>query len=104
VRRDVRVECSSDVTSCLEIWRKYLLKIAPLDLSDTKSPDYRDQHMGVNAWEGIGKELKIKHKFYVTSREVRIVCPRLMCIISNLQADMIRHLMLTVNIGDHTLQ
>jgi len=29
-------------------------------LYDTKSPDYRDQHMGANAWEGIGKETKIK--------------------------------------------
>jgi len=29
-------------------------------LYDTKSPDYRDQHMRANAWEGIGKELKIK--------------------------------------------
>jgi len=27
---------------------------------DTKSPDYRDQHMRANTWEGIGKELKIK--------------------------------------------
>ena len=44
---------------------------------DTKSPDYRDQHMRANAWEGIGKELKIKCKFYVSSRDVRIVCPRL---------------------------
>ena len=44
---------------------------------DTKSPDYRDQHMRANAWEGIGKELKIKLKFYVSSRDVRIVCPRL---------------------------
>jgi len=33
--------------------------------------------MRANAWEGIGKELKIKHKFYVISRDVRIVCPRL---------------------------
>jgi hypothetical protein len=24
---------------------------------DTKSPDYRDQHMRANAWEEIGKEL-----------------------------------------------
>jgi len=32
-------------------------------LYDTKSPDYRDQHMRVYAWEGIGKELKIKCKF-----------------------------------------
>jgi len=46
-------------------------------LYDTKSPDYRDQHMRANAWEGIGKELKIKLKFYVSSRDVRIVCPRL---------------------------
>jgi len=29
-------------------------------LYDTKSPDYKDQHMIGNAWEGIGKELKIK--------------------------------------------
>ena len=29
-------------------------------LYDTKSPDYRDQQMRANAWEGIGKELKIK--------------------------------------------
>jgi len=46
-------------------------------LYDTKSPDYRDQHMRANAWKGIGKELKIKRKFYVSSRDVRIVCPRL---------------------------
>ena len=38
-------------------------------LYDTKSPDYRDRHMRANAWEGIGKELKIKHKFYVSSRD-----------------------------------
>ena len=44
-------------------------------LYDTKSPDYRDQHMRANAWEGIGKELKIKRKFYVSSHDVRIVCP-----------------------------
>jgi len=43
----------------------------------TKSPDYRDQRMRANAWEGIGKELKIKREFYVNSRDVRIVCPRL---------------------------
>jgi len=35
-------------------------------LYDTKSPDYRDQHMRANAWEGIEKELKIKRKFYVS--------------------------------------
>jgi hypothetical protein len=33
--------------------------------------------MRTNTWEGIGKELKIKHKFYVRLRDVRIVCPRL---------------------------
>jgi hypothetical protein len=42
-------------------------------LDDTKSPDYRDQHMGANAWEGVGKEVKIKRKFYMSSRDVRIV-------------------------------
>jgi hypothetical protein len=31
-------------------------------LYDTKSPDYRYKHMAVNAWEKIGKELKIKPK------------------------------------------
>ena len=34
-------------------------------LYDAKSPDYRDQHMRANAWEEIGKELKIKCKFYI---------------------------------------
>jgi hypothetical protein len=31
-------------------------------LYDTKSPDYRDQHMRANAREEIGKELKIKRE------------------------------------------
>jgi hypothetical protein len=31
-------------------------------LYDTKAPDYRDQQMRANAWEEIGKELKIKRK------------------------------------------
>jgi len=31
--------------------------------------------MRANEWQGIGKELKIKRKFYVSSRDVRIVCP-----------------------------
>jgi hypothetical protein len=44
-------------------------------LYDTKSPDYRDQHMRANAWEGMGKELKIKRKFYVSLHDVRIVSP-----------------------------
>jgi hypothetical protein len=47
----------------------------PTFLYDTKSPDYRDQHMRANTWKGIGKELKIKRKFYVSSRDVRIVRP-----------------------------
>jgi len=29
-------------------------------LYDTKSPDYRDQHMKANGWKGIGKKLKRK--------------------------------------------
>jgi hypothetical protein len=63
VRCDVRVERSSDVTSCFQKWRKFLLKTVSQRtfLYDTKSPDYRDQHMRrANAWEGIGKELEIK--------------------------------------------
>jgi hypothetical protein len=52
-------------------------KVRQTFLYDTKSPDYRDQHMRANAWEGIGKELKIKRKFYVSPRNVRLVCPRL---------------------------
>jgi hypothetical protein len=31
-------------------------------LYDTKSPDYRDQHMRANAWEETVKELKIKRE------------------------------------------
>jgi hypothetical protein len=50
-------------------------------LYDTKSPDYREQHMRANAWEGIGKELKIKRELYVSSRDVRVVCPRLKSLI-----------------------
>jgi hypothetical protein len=46
-------------------------------LYDTKSPDYRDQHMRANALKGIGKELKIKRKFYVSLLDVRIVFPAL---------------------------
>jgi hypothetical protein len=78
VRRDVRVKCSLDFTSCFQKWRKCLLKkCANGTFYDTKSPDYRDQHERANAWEGIGKELKIKRKIYVSSRDVRIVCPQL---------------------------
>ena len=51
VRRDVCVERSSDVTSCFQKWRKCLLKkCANGPFYDTKSPDYRDQHMRANAW------------------------------------------------------
>jgi hypothetical protein len=46
-------------------------------LYDTESPDYTDQQTRANAWEGIGKELKIKREFYVSARDVRVVCPRL---------------------------
>jgi hypothetical protein len=34
-------------------------------LYDTKSPDYRDQHMTAKPWEGIEKELKIKYTFHL---------------------------------------
>jgi hypothetical protein len=64
VRHDVRVECSS--TLLLVVSRNGGIacwKSAPTDfLYDTKSPDYRDQHMTANVWEEIGKELKIKRK------------------------------------------
>jgi hypothetical protein len=53
-------------------------------LYDTKSPDYRHQHMRYNAWEGIGKELKLKRNFCVSLRDVRIVCPWLKIILVNL--------------------
>ena len=33
--------------------------------------------MRANVWEGIGQEMKIKRTFYVSTRDVRIVCPRL---------------------------
>jgi hypothetical protein len=84
VRRDVRVERSSDVTSFFQKWRKYLLEKVrqPTFSYDTMSSEYRDQHMRANAWEGIGKELKIKRKFYVftcmcdvSSRDMKKVCP-----------------------------
>jgi hypothetical protein len=79
VRRDVPVELSSDVTSCFsEMGETLIGKVRQRTfLYDTKSLDYRDQHMRANAWEGIGKKLKIKCKYYVSSRDVRIVCPRL---------------------------
>ena len=40
-------------------------------------PVYRDGHVRTNAWEGIGKELKIKRKFHIfpCMCDVRIVCP-----------------------------
>jgi len=51
VRRDVRVEMEEMLTE----------KVRQRTFScDTKSPDYTEQHMRANAWEGIGKELKIK--------------------------------------------
>jgi hypothetical protein len=37
-------------------------------LHDTKSPDYRDQYMRANAWEGIGKELKIISVIHLLAR------------------------------------
>jgi len=62
---------SWDVTMCRALFRLYQLfsemeetlieKVSQRTfLYDTKSPDYRDQYMRANAWEGIGMELKIK--------------------------------------------
>ena len=86
VRRDVRVEHSSDVVTSFfpEMEEILIEKVCQQNfLYATKSLDYIDQHMRANAWEGIGKELKIKCKFYVftcmwdvSSRDVRIVCSR----------------------------
>jgi hypothetical protein len=46
-----------------EIEEKLIEKVRQrTSLFDTKPPDYRDQHMRANAWEEIGKELKIKRK------------------------------------------
>jgi hypothetical protein len=77
MRRYIRVEHSSKEEILIEKMRQWTF------LYDTKSPDYRDQHMRANTGEGIGKELKIKHKFYVFTcmcdvsvLDVRIVCPR----------------------------
>jgi hypothetical protein len=39
--------------------------------------------MGANAWGRIRKELKIKLKFYVSSRDVRIGCPRFKIVTEN---------------------
>jgi len=79
MRRDVRVERTSDVYQLFPEMEETLIeKVCQRTfLYDTKSPDYRDQHMRANAWEGIGKGLKIKRKFYMSSHDVRIVCPRL---------------------------
>jgi hypothetical protein len=46
--------------------------------------------MRTNAWEGKRKELKIERKFYVRSRDVRMVCPRFRCLLSDVKAD-VRH-------------
>jgi hypothetical protein len=47
---------------------------------DTTSPDYGDQHMRANVWKAVGEEMNIKREFYVSSCDVRIVCPRLNCL------------------------
>jgi len=79
LRRDVRVKLSSDVTSCLQKRMKCLLKKC------ANGPFYMTpshQIIEISIWEpthrkGLGRSLKIKRKFYVSSRDVRIVCPRL---------------------------
>jgi hypothetical protein len=61
-------------------------------LYDTKSPDYRDQHMRANAWEEIGKDL--------SSRDVRIGCPRLKTILP----DKTRHNSMKIGLKLYLLQ
>jgi hypothetical protein len=64
VRRDVHVECSSTLLPVVSrnggnaYWKLRQRNF----LYDTKSPDYRNQNMRANAWEEIGKKLKIKCK------------------------------------------
>jgi hypothetical protein len=41
------------------------------------TPSHHIIEISINAWEGTGKELKIKSKFYVSSRDVRVMRPRL---------------------------
>ena len=86
VRRDVccRALCRCCYQLFPEIEEMLIEKLCQRTfLYDAKSPDYRDQHMRASEWEGTGKELKINCKFYVftcicevSSRDVRIVCPR----------------------------
>ena len=52
-------------------------KCANVPFYITPSHQIIEISMRANAWEGIGKELKIRRKFYVILRDVRIVCPRL---------------------------
>jgi hypothetical protein len=70
LRRDVRGESRHCNQLFPEIKDMLIEKVRRRTfLYDKKSPDYRDQHMTANAWEEMGKEL--------SSRDVRIVCPRL---------------------------
>jgi len=56
-----RVERSSDVTSCFQKWRKSLLKkYANGPFYMTPSHQIIEISMRAIAWEGIGKELKIR--------------------------------------------
>jgi hypothetical protein len=48
----------------------------------TPSHQIIEINMRANAWERIRNELKINLKFYVSSRDVRIVCSRLNMIIN----------------------
>jgi len=72
-------------------------------LYDTKSPNYRDQHMRAIAWEGIGKELKIKRKFNVSSRNVRIVCLRLNACTRAKQSLNIESSVISRNVRNYTI-
>jgi hypothetical protein len=84
VRSDVRVESRHCSQLFPEMEEMLIEKVRQRTfLCDTKSPDYRDQHMRANAWEEIGKELS---SCDVSSRDVRKVCLRFYCLSNNLNA------------------
>jgi hypothetical protein len=78
VRHDVRVERSSYVTSCFQKWRKCLLKKCANGtflwhhVTRLRKSAYESQRMGRDR-EGVSSQ-------DVSSRDVRIVCPRLYCL------------------------
>jgi len=75
--RDTWPTCRGALQTLLPVSRNggnaYWKRCQRTFLYGIKSPDYRDQHMRANAWEEIGNELKIKHKFYVFSCMCRFI-------------------------------